>query len=740
MQRNSLILSPSRINGWLECEHYLRLYASQRGSFSSGTTTEAIENALKAVWNIEESDAISLINSGEVKINGDQATLGQSVQVESDKITIGGNLLTPRPKKFMDLLTERGNSHEADCLQAFKDSSLVGEVFQRPDWNRSGGETFNEYLTRLNLENPLSGNNDVVFQMPLLVDDEIRGIADFLIAVQGEEGMYEPVDSKLARSGAKASHILQLLFYAEAISTTEGTDIPKNLHVMLGSRPPEDFIEELWGTETDGESISEKVSQSHFETRKYWWYWKRLRNQLRKSVKEAIELGTEGSVPDKNAFCGFCEYQDECDKEWKQTDSLVLLAGANTSDRKKLRETGIKTVTGLAILDKETFGDGIEDLSDSTLEDFEKAKDNYSNQGHQAFTELEQDFVGVLPDMNPDRLVKLWRQARLQFTTLFQRNTSGGIYTHFFSRQEMEAKEIEGQEKGEANKTILTIPAPAQGDIYLDFEGHPFWCSEEGGLIFLFGYIHLANKSKRREEQLANADEELNDWQFVDLWAHNKGEESEQAKKLVNDLYERWLADKSMHIYHYNHTEQTLLQGIVGPGSSSGSIVSFLSQLGIVLDPFSIEEARLKELLQHNVFVDLLPIARNSFQAGLPSYSLKKVEKLTGYKRQAEEVQKGAGAVMLYELIANRERFHVSVDEATEYMEAINAYNLDDVQATRYVHEWLWNQHCEESKRAGGDFKLEESSKENSNDEDREAEQAIQRQISDFILEQRANE
>ena len=95
---------------------------------------------------------------------------------------------------------------------------------------------------------------------------------------------------------------------------------------------------------------------------------------------------------------------------------------------------------------------------------------------------------------------------------------------------------------------------------------------------------------------------------------------------------------------------------------------------------------------------------------------------------------------MLYELIANRERFHVSVDEATEYMEAINAYNLDDVQATRYVHEWLWNQHCEESKRAGGDFKLEENSEKNSKDEDREAEIAIQRQISDFILEQRANE
>ena len=305
----------------------------------------------------------------------------------------------------------------------------------------------------------------------------------------------------------------------------------------------------------------------------------------------------------------------------------------------------------------------------------------------------------------------------------------------------MEAKEIEGQKKDEAHKTILTIPAPAKGDIYLDFEGHPFWDAEEGGLIFLFGYIHLANRSQRREEQLANADEELNDWQFVDLWAHDKKEESEQAKRLVNDLYERWLADKSMHIYHYNHTEQTLLQGIVGPGSSAGSIVSFLSQLGVVLDPFSIEEARLNELMTHNVFVDLLPIARNSFQAGLPSYSLKEVEKLSGYERQAEDVQKGAGAVMLYELIANRDRFYVSEAEATEYMEAINAYNLDDVQATRYVHEWLWIQHCEESERSGGDFELEESAEDDrSTNEDRDAELAIQRQISDFILERRANE
>ena len=124
-----------------------------------------------------------------------------------------------------------------------------------------------------------------------------------------------------------------------------------------------------------------------------------------------------------------------------------MLAGANTSDRKELREAGINTVTGLAILNKETFGDGTEDLSDSTLEDFEKAKTIYSSEGHQAFTELNQDFAGVLPDINLDRLVKLWRQARLQFTTLFQRRTGEDIYTHFFLGKKWKPKKLKGRKK-----------------------------------------------------------------------------------------------------------------------------------------------------------------------------------------------------------------------------------------------------------------------------------------------------
>ena len=92
-----------------------------------------------------------------------------------------------------------------------------------------------------------------------------------------------------------------------------------------------------------------------------------------------------------------------------------------------------------------------------------------------------------------------------------------------------------------------------------------------------------------------------------------------------------------MHIYHYNHTEQTFYKVLLVPDLLLGVSCLFVT-IGVVLDPFSIEEARLNELMTHNVFVDLLPIARNSFQTGLPSYSLK--SKLSGYERQAEDVQR----------------------------------------------------------------------------------------------------
>ena len=65
-------------------------------------------------------------------------------------------------------------------------------------------------------------------------------------------------------------------------------------------------------------------------------------------------------------------------------------------------------------------------------------------------------------------------------------------------------------EKGES---ILHLPEMNDQDIYLDFEGHPFWRIEEG-LIFLFGYL----------EKTAN------EWTYTALWAHDKEEEKIKLK------------------------------------------------------------------------------------------------------------------------------------------------------------------------------------------------------------------
>ena len=48
----------------------------------------------------------------------------------------------------------------------------------------------------------------------------------------------------------------------------------------------------------------------------------------------------------------------------------------------------------------------------------------------------------------------------------------------------------------------LYLPETTEHDIYLDFEGHPFWEIEEG-LIFLFGFI----------------EKEENEWKYVAHWA-----------------------------------------------------------------------------------------------------------------------------------------------------------------------------------------------------------------------------
>lgn len=179
--------------------------------------------------------------------------------------------------------------------------------------------------------------------------------------------------------------------------------------------------------------------------------------------------------------------------------------------------------------------------------------------------------------------------------------------------------------------------------MFLDFEGHPFWRADTG-LFFLFGFIEQSDGR----------------WQYRYWWAHNLDQEASAVEELVDYLAHRRAQFLGMHVYHYNHTERSALLRMA--------------------ETHGVAELALAELIDTGAFVDLLLVARNSIQVGTESYGLKHLERLTEFER-SHEIDQGAGAVVQYE--------HYMAEPNQDDLDAIAAYNEDDVRATRALRDWL---------------------------------------------------
>ncbi|WP_346742456.1 TM0106 family RecB-like putative nuclease [Rhabdothermincola salaria] len=240
------------------------------------------------------------------------------------------------------------------------------------------------------------------------------------------------------------------------------------------------------------------------------------------------------------------------------------------------------------------------------------------------------------PPATPDQtLTRLVGQARLQVAA---RNLSEGEPPPFaVLRDDPDAP-------GGWGHGFETLPAPNPGDVIVDFEGHPLW-RPDIGLFFLFGVL---------------ARDSNGEWAYQARWAHDFEGERELTAWLVEFLTERRAAHPGMHIYHYNHTERSALERLTAT--------------------HGVGEAALGRLIETGAFVDLLPTVRNGVQIGVESYSLKHVERVTGYIR-GHGIDQGAGAVVEYDAYLN------SGEPAA--LERIAAYNRDDVLATLAVRDWL---------------------------------------------------
>jgi len=317
-------------------------------------------------------------------------------------------------------------------------------------------------------------------------------------------------------------------------------------------------------------------------------YWRRLRSQL----DTALAAGTAADTrPQPCSHCDFCEFRPVCDQRWRDEDSLVFVANLRADDRSGLETAEVTTMQQLSSIEH-------------SVEEIEQA-----------------------------RLDRAAAQAALQVES---RDAPGDRPAFRVLEIDTDAAEAVG---------LGLLPEPNEGDVFLDFEGHPFW-QPDAELFFLFGLIE-ADRSA------------ANGWTFREWWAHSKDEERGAVGALISYLVDRRERFPDMHVYHYNHTERSGLERLTDQHVS-----------GVDLDV----------LIQTGVFVDLYRVVLGAVQIGAESYSLKEAEKLTGYVRVAG-IDKGAGAVVEYEAWM--------ADGDDVRLEKIRAYNDDDVRATRAVRDWL---------------------------------------------------
>jgi len=745
-----VMLSPSKITAWNACDHYLTNELLKQRATSVSNRPWFIFNEIEP----EEPSAAPVVYNlwGRIKRFGRDIWKITKKPFKPASSAIGLNKDSPQselpnpPKSFQEMLQEKGNLHERKCLKAYQEVFTEGKVLKVPTPNNPD-ETWEQWIERIDEEeNPWNGDYEIIFQMPF-IHDGMRGIADFLIKREFTDSsgkkdfFYEPIDSKLARNNASKSHLLQLLFYAEALEERTGKKRAEQVYVALGKAIPPRELPDL---------VSFQVSH-------YWWYWIRKKSQLKEIISLPTKDLTDRTKPEMCSFCSFCNFFKGCTEKWGK-DSLTNLAGSLKTHRDTLTAAGIDKIAKLALLPKQAIGENIRDFDEKTKQAFAEIEPklieksdliSYEDLLHSWRDRDQSD------DIDSSQLQKLWRQARLQSIrkenaqcpvcatgntiseddslcpqcglNLTKKRKIGKSYQFpplheqalapifLFNEQEIEEKVLKHfatmtdfQKKAQPHRvheSLLGLEEQSPYDVYLDFEGHPFWRVEEG-IIFLFGYIK----------------KDLHGWEYVQIWSHetdgeptyeangvpSKKAEKAAARKLINDLYERWQqSGRKMKVYHYNHTERTLLRDLTNEGDPNLNIQSMLQIISGSGMPENQSQIalRLNEMIREGVFVDLLNVVRISMQVGYESMSLKFMEKLTGFKRNENHdgndgsglaISAGAGAVFIYDLYANHADYNTerldTPEELKKNLELIADYNKDDVEATRELHEWLLKQ------------------------------------------------
>ena len=275
-----------------------------------------------------------------------------------------------------------------------------------------------------------------------------------------------------------------------------------------------------------------------------------------------------------------------------------------------------------------------------------------------------------LDRVSRDALRRAQGQARLQVAS-----EDDGVI-----RYEILEPERDGDGALVANRGLLALPEPVTGDLFFDIEGARYYSedSREFGLQYLFGVVDTADLDGAGRPR------------YTAFWAFGREGEKRAFEELVDFITKRRAVCPGLHVYHYNHYEPTSVDHLTELHGTRQEAV------GALMGRFATREDEVDDLFRLGVFVDLYRVVRQGVQAGVESYSIKRLEPLCGYERQVD----------LREATASLIEFEAALEDGTAAGDAgrqrvVAGYNEDDCRATLALREWLEDRRRDLAERTG---------------------------------------
>ena len=317
----------------------------------------------------------------------------------------------------------------------------------------------------------------------------------------------------------------------------------------------------------------------------YGAYFRLLAGQMDAFLKEPVS-----TYPERVSHCDYCVWWPDCEKRRRKDDHLCYVAGISRGQIESLRAEGIDCLADLATLD---------------------------------------------PVPNPPRgsqaaLVRVRDQARVQ---KLGRDMGKPIH--------------ELKEPFDAEHGFALLPEPAQGDVFLDFEGDRF--ADGGVQEYLLGYVTADTQGQS---------------QYTPLWAGTPEQERRNFETFIDLVIQVRRNEPGAHVYHFAPYEPAALKRLMGR--------------------YATREVELDELLRGNAFVDLHQAVKRSLIASVERYSIKDLEPFFGYERDQDLREASQSMRLVESAVADG-----SLDPGDPHGRIVEDYNREDCESTLRLRGWL---------------------------------------------------